>query len=72
MSYKAARYKAGVRLCDAAKALGVTEQAICQWEAGKNDPSVANLVKMSSLYSCSVDDLLRKEANNNENRDKPR
>lgn len=61
MSLKASRVKAGLTAGDAAKSLGVSVQAVYQWEAGSMVPRTQRLVQLAELYGCSVDDLLRKE-----------
>lgn len=61
MAFREMRHRAGVRLCDAAEMLGVSEQAICHWETGKGNPTVDNLLKMADLYRCTTDQLLGRE-----------
>lgn len=46
---------------DAAKALGITDAAICQWEKGETLPSAKRLNKIAALYGCTVDELLKEE-----------
>lgn len=61
MSFKSAREKAGISANKAAMAIGVTRAAISIWESGKGLPLSENLMKLATLYGCSVDELLRKE-----------
>ena len=61
MGFRTARKAAGVRLCDAAKKLGVTEQAVCDWETGRKKPRTDKLLAIANLYNCTVDALLRPE-----------
>ena len=61
MSYKSARISAGLTLQKAADAIGVTAQAISLWENGKSNPTAENIVKMSEVYGCTTDKLLKGE-----------
>ena len=38
--------------------LNISRQAISKWESGLCLPDTANLIKLSSLFSCSVDYIL--------------
>lgn len=53
------RKKAGLTQADVAKALGVSDAAVCQWEKGESMPSVSRLVSLANLLDCTVDQLLR-------------
>lgn len=55
------RKRAGLTQMDVAKALGVSDAAVCQWEKGENMPSASRLVALAKLYDCTVDELLREE-----------
>ena len=59
MSYKSARSDAGLTLKEAADAIGVTAQAVSLWENGKSNPTADNIVKMSEVYGCTTDKLLK-------------
>lgn len=61
MSYKSARSEAGLTLKEAADAIGVTAQAVSLWENGKSNPTAENIVKMSEVYGCTTDKLLKGE-----------
>ncbi|MGF2109906.1 hypothetical protein IGI73_000867 [Enterococcus sp. DIV0755f] len=39
----------------------VTRTSISNWETGKTVPDSLNLLKLSTLYGCSVNELLKKE-----------
>lgn len=39
----------------------VTRTSISNWETGKTVPDSLNLLKLSIIYGCSVDELLKKE-----------
>ena len=44
----------------AAEVLGVSRQTISNWENEKTYPDIVSVVKMSDLYSISLDRLLRR------------
>lgn len=46
---------------EVAKKIFVTRTSISNWETGKTVPDSLNLLKLSTLYGCSVDELLKKE-----------
>lgn len=58
---KNARNEAGYTQERAAEALGVSRQTISNWENGKSYPDIVNVIKMSDLYSVSLDHLLKEE-----------
>lgn len=45
----------------AAEALGVSRQTISNWENNKSYPDIISVIKMSDLYSVSLDHLLKEE-----------
>lgn len=53
------RKKNGLTQLDLAEKLGVSRQAVSRWEVGSAVPTIDNLKALSSLYSVSVDYLLR-------------
>ena len=44
-----------------ALALGVTQSMVAKWENGVNYPSVELLIKLSDLFGCTIDELVRGE-----------
>jgi transcriptional regulator with XRE-family HTH domain len=46
---------------EAAKALGVSDAAVCQWEKGETMPSGKRLPEIAKLYKCTVDKLLKED-----------
>lgn len=58
MSFLSARTKVGYSQAKVAEYMGVTDAAVSMWETGKTQPRAALLVKLASLYCCTVDDLL--------------
>lgn len=58
---KDARLSAGLTQENAAESLGVSRQTISNWENGKTYPDIVSVVKMSDLYSISLDRLLKEE-----------
>lgn len=58
---KKARNDAMITQEQAAEALGVSRQTISHWENGKSYPDIVSVIKMSDLYSVSLDYLLKEE-----------
>lgn len=46
---------------DVAAALNVDRTAVAKWEAGINKPTADNLIKLSKLFKCSIDSLLKED-----------
>ena len=40
-----------------AEKLGVSRQAVAKWEAGKSEPTAANLARLAALFEMNVSDL---------------
>ena len=62
-----ARKQAELTQEQAAERLGVSRQTVSNWETGKSYPDIQSVVRMSDLYSISLD-LLLKEATQTPNR----
>ncbi len=45
-----------------AELLGISRQAVTKWESGKGNPDTENLVRLSEIFGCSVDELCGKTA----------
>ncbi len=58
---KNARVSAGLTQEQAAQELWVSRQTISNWENGKTYPDIVSVIKMSDLYSISLDDLLKEK-----------
>lgn len=41
-----------------AEQMQISRQAVSKWEMGQSEPSTTNLVKLSELFSCDVNELL--------------
>lgn len=59
---KSARNGAKLSQEQAAEAIGVSRQTISNWETGKSFPDIVSVIKMSDLYSVSLDHLLKEES----------
>ena len=42
-----------------AEAIGVSRQAVSNWETGTSDPSTSNLIALAKLFDVSAEELLR-------------
>ena len=58
---KNARNEASYTQERAAEALGVSRQTISNWENGRSYPDIVSVIKMSDLYSVSLEHLLKEE-----------
>ena len=58
---KKARTEKGITQEYAAELLGVSRQSISNWENNKSYPDIISVIKMSDLYSVSLDHLLKEE-----------
>ena len=56
-----ARNAAGLTQESAAESLGVSRQSVSNWETGKTYPDIVSVIRMSGLYSVSLDCLLKEE-----------
>ena len=61
MGMKECRLLAEMTVMDVAYIMGVSDTCVYMWEKGKTTPRPEKLLKLAQLYSCSVEDLLRKE-----------
>ncbi len=57
---KSARKERGLSQEEIAEAIGVTQSAVHQWEAGKSQPTIEKLVLLAKIFCCKVDDLIDK------------
>lgn len=60
---KNARNEAGITQEHAAEVLGVSRQTISNWENEKTYPDIVSVIRMSELYSVSIDRLLKGKEN---------
>ena len=58
---KKARNEKGLTQEQTADALGVSRQTISNWENNKSYPDIISVVKMSEIYSISLDHLLKED-----------
>ena len=56
---KKARTEKGITQEYAAELLGVSRQSISNWENNKSYPDIISVIKMSDIYSISLDQLLK-------------
>jgi transcriptional regulator with XRE-family HTH domain len=54
---------------EVAEDLGVTYQAVSRWENGDSIPDIETLCMIADLYHVTVDEILQRESNGNENGD---
>lgn len=56
---KAARIVSGLTQENVAENINVSRQTISNWETEKSYPDIISVIKLSNLYSISLDDLLK-------------
>lgn len=56
---KAARQRANLSQQDVADELHISRQSISKWETGKTLPDIENLIRLSTLFDLSLDDLIK-------------
>lgn len=66
MRIREMRLKAGMTQEDLAAAIHCTAPAISHYENGRRDMPVSTLVAIALALNCSVDDLIREEAERGE------
>ena len=59
MHLKEIRKRKGVSQKELAELLGITPSALCQYEKGKRTPKIALLIKISEVFDCTLDELMR-------------
>ncbi|MGN0629982.1 MAG: helix-turn-helix domain-containing protein [Ruminococcus sp.] len=57
------RKKLGITQKELANKLGVTPNAISQWENGVRNPSLENVKRLADILHCTTDDILKGEQN---------
>lgn len=62
---KKARTEKGFTQEQTADALGVSRQTISNWENNKSYPDIISVIKMSEIYSISLDHLLKEDGSMN-------
>ena len=60
-NFEVYRKRAGLRQCDVAEILGISQVSVWQWENGKALPRADKLPAVAKLYGCTIDDLIGKE-----------
>ena len=60
---KNARVEMGLTQEKVAEEIGVSRQTVYNWENGKCYPDIENVIKLSDLYSVSLDELLKEDKN---------
>lgn len=57
------RMERSVSVKDLAIAIGLTPQAICNYEAGDREPSIAIIIKLCDFFEVSADYLIGRSDN---------
>ena len=52
------RKEKGITQAELAKAVGVNQQTVCEWERNRNNPNLETFCKIVEYLECSPNDLL--------------
>ena len=58
------RKKHGFSQIELARKVGVTQQAISAYEKGIRQPPIDVLIKLSEIFNCTIDELVKGEKEN--------
>lgn len=61
LNLKQKRIENNLKQRDIAEALQKTVTCICDWERGRTQPSIEDIVALANYFQCSVDELLGRE-----------
>ena len=61
LTFKERRVASGLLQADLARKLHVSQSAVSKWESGESQPCRKHRKKLSKLFNCSEDDLLKEE-----------
>lgn len=53
------RKKSGLSQVQVAEKLFVNQNTVSQWETGRSSPPIDVLIKLSDLFGCTIDELVR-------------
>lgn len=67
-SFRRYRILANMSQAEAAKRIGVSQQAISKWESGKTLPRILQAFKAAEVYGCKANDLVAVNTVYNNNR----
>lgn len=68
---KTKRTQTGLSQTALAELLGVSQQAVAQWETGKAMPRREAMMKLSDLFNCTIDELYSRDQVEQEGADSP-
>lgn len=64
MAIRIFRKKSNMTQAAVADALGVDQTTVSKWEKGEALPRADTLIKLADLFNCTVDELLKRPADN--------
>ena len=59
---KELRKESGITQKELAKQLGITFQAVSQWEKDQTDPDILNILALAKVFGVTTDELLEHES----------
>ena len=61
LNLKQKRLENNLKQKDIAEILQKTVTCICDWERGRTQPSIEDIIALANIFQCSVDELLGRE-----------
>lgn len=61
MAFRERRMKTGMSVKEVADRLGISRQAVNDYEIGKSEPRIGFLKDMAALYGCTIEELIGPE-----------
>lgn len=61
IALKQIRERCGLSQKQLALKLKLAPSAVCQYESGKREPSIEILIKLSEIFGCTIDELVKGE-----------
>ena len=54
MKFKELRKSKNMTQCQLASAIGLSQQAIANWESGRSRPNTEAIIKLSKVFGCTM------------------
>lgn len=62
ISIRTMRQAKGLAQWQLAEMIGVRQESVTQWETGKTTPKFSRLAQIADVLGCTIDDLVRADA----------
>jgi len=68
VNLKTKRHESGLTQKEVAMLCGIIQSAYSHYETGRRHPKLQTLLKLSEIYECTVDELLKESYDNDKGR----